>query len=68
MFFTKLAVNTRESGGIWGILPRINRSSKIKSSVSCGAAGNALVQVTSYYYGLLLQKDDVADIMDCGVM
>ena len=67
MFFTKLVVNKRESSGIWGILPRLKRSSNIKSSVNCGAAGNALVQVTSYYYGLLLQKD-VADIKDCGVM
>ena len=45
----------------------INTSSKIKSSVHCGAAGNAFVLITSYYYGLLLQKD-VADIMDCGEM
>ena len=64
MFFTKLDVNMR---GIWGIIPKINRSSKIKSSVHCGAAGYTLVLVISYYYGLLLQKD-VADIMDCGEM
>ena len=46
--------------GIWGILHIINRFSKIKSSVNCGAVGYALVLVTSYnvmhYYGLLLQK------------
>ena len=64
MFITKLDVNIR---GIWGILPKINMSSKIKTSVHCGAAGNPFVLITSYYYGLLLQKD-VADIMDCGEM
>ena len=35
----------------------------MKSSINCGAVGYALVLVTSYYYGLLLQKD-VADIME----